>query len=61
MVLLSMCYSPSVTMPRTHRLRAELTTLGGGGPGVRGRMEREEAGEASTEERSGDLAQSRLF
>ena len=34
-------------------LRGKLTTLGGGGPGVRGRMKREEAGEASTEEHSG--------
>ena len=46
-------------MPRTHTLRAELTTLGGGVPGVRGSMEREEAGEASIVERSGGLAQSR--
>ena len=39
-------------------LHAELTTLGGGGPGVHGKMEREEAGEASIEEHSGTLAQS---
>ena len=33
--------------------RAELTTLGGGGPGVRGRMEKEEAGEGNIEGHSG--------
>ena len=46
-------------MPRIHTLRAELTTLDGGGPGVRGKMEKEEAGEVSIAERSRVLAQSR--
>ena len=46
-------------MPRTHTLSVGFTLLGGGGPGVCGRLEEEEAREASTAERSRVLAQSR--
>ena len=48
-VLFSVCH----LVPRTHTLCNEVTTLGGGGPGVHGKMEREEAGKASIEEHSG--------